>query len=78
MGEKMPTGRERSERLLIMLNPEELTAIDDFRFARRMPNRAAAVRELLRRALSAEGFPVAATAPPKEGVTQRKRSPPQK
>jgi hypothetical protein len=78
MGEKMPTGRERSERLLIMLNPEELTAIDDFRFARRMPNRAAAVRELLRRALSAEGFPVAATTPPKEGVTPRKRSPPQK
>jgi hypothetical protein len=39
----------RPERLQIMLSPEELTAIDDFRFHRRMPSRAAAVRELLKR-----------------------------
>ena len=38
----------RGERLQIMLTPEELTAIDDFRFKRRMPTRAAAVRELLK------------------------------
>jgi hypothetical protein len=60
VGAKVPAGRARSERLLIMLSLEELAAIDDFRFATRMPNRAAAVRELLRRALSAEGFPVPA------------------
>jgi hypothetical protein len=45
----------RPERLQIMLTPEELTAIDDWRFERRLPTRAAAVRELLRRGLAAEG-----------------------
>jgi hypothetical protein len=49
----------RPERLQIMLDPEELKAIDDFRFHKRMPSRAAAVRELLRRGLAAEGFAVA-------------------
>lgn len=49
----------RPERLQIMLNPEELKAIDDFRFCRRMPSRAAAVRELLKRGLTAEGFELA-------------------
>ena len=38
----------RGERLQIMLAPEELSAIDDFRFKHRMPTRAAAVRELLK------------------------------
>jgi hypothetical protein len=42
-----------------MLNPEELRAIDDFRFRRRMPSRAAAVRELLKRGLAFEGFEAA-------------------
>ena len=41
-----------------MLTKEELTAVDTWRFGRRMPSRAAAVRELLRRGLSAEGFAV--------------------
>ena len=36
----------RGERLQIMLSPEELAAVDDFRFRQRMPSRAAAVREL--------------------------------
>lgn len=46
----------RPERLQIMLNPEELSALDDWRFATRMPSRAAAVRELLRRGLAVEGI----------------------
>ena len=46
----------REQRLQIMLTEEELRAIDDWRFARRMPTRAAAVRELLKRGLAAEGF----------------------
>lgn len=46
----------RGERLQIMLTPEELQALDDWRFARRMPSRAAAVRELLKRGLAADGF----------------------
>ena len=46
----------RGERLQIMLTEEELQALDDWRFARRMPSRAAAVRELLKRGLAAEGM----------------------
>lgn len=42
----------RGERLQIMLTPEELTALDDWRFLQRMPSRAAAIRELLRRGLA--------------------------
>lgn len=45
----------RADRLQIMLNGEELQALDDWRFSQRMPSRAAAVRELLRRGLRAEG-----------------------
>ena len=48
--------RLRPERLQIMLNGDELVALDDFRFKKRMPSRASAVRELLKRGLAAEGF----------------------
>ena len=46
----------REQRLQIMLTEEELAIIDDWRFEKRMPTRAAAVRELLKRGLAAEGF----------------------
>ena len=46
----------RGERLQIMLTNDELKALDDWRFAKRMPSRASAVRELLKRGLAAEGF----------------------
>jgi hypothetical protein len=49
----------RDERLQIMLSAEELVVLDDFRFKARMPSRAAAVRELLKRGLAAEGYPAA-------------------
>jgi hypothetical protein len=49
----------RGERLQVMLDADELVALDDFRFSRRMPSRASAVRELLRRGLAAEGFRLA-------------------
>jgi hypothetical protein len=45
----------RDERLQIMLSPEELSVLDDFRFKHRMPTRAAAVRELLRLGLTVGG-----------------------
>ena len=44
----------REERLQIMLDREELHAVDDWRFRMRMPSRSAAVRELIRRGLAAE------------------------
>ena len=47
---------KRPERLQIMLTEEELKALDDWRFVRRMPSRAAAIRELLKRGLAAEGI----------------------
>jgi hypothetical protein len=46
----------RGERLQIMLSDDELQAVDDWRFAVRMPSRASAVRELLKRGLASEGF----------------------
>jgi hypothetical protein len=46
----------RGERLQIMLTHEELRLIDTWRFAKRMPSRAAAIRELLKRGIAAEGF----------------------
>ncbi len=46
----------RAERLQVMLGPEELSAVDDFRFRYRMPTRAAAVRELLKLGLASTGL----------------------
>jgi hypothetical protein len=51
----------RGERLQIMLTNEELVALDDWRFRKRMPSRASAVREILKRGLLAEGFLLAAS-----------------
>ncbi len=48
-------GLAREERLQIMLSPEELKVVDNFRFEHRMPSRAAAVRELLRHGIAAVG-----------------------
>jgi hypothetical protein len=50
---------KRGERLQIMLTPDELKAVDNWRFSRRMPSRASAIRELLNRGLQAEGFAAA-------------------
>ncbi|MGY8685279.1 hypothetical protein Q2941_47250 [Bradyrhizobium sp. UFLA05-153] len=46
----------RGERLQIMLSQNELRAVDTWRFKKRMPSRASALRELLKRGLAAEGF----------------------
>jgi len=50
---------ERPERLQVMLSADELVALENWRFEKRMPSRAAAVRELLRRGLASDGFLVA-------------------
>ncbi len=50
-----PAGK-RIERLQVMITLDELSALDDWRFAARMPSRSAAVRELVRRGLAAEGY----------------------
>ena len=56
----MANGESRGERLQIMLTGDELTVLDSFRFKQRMPSRASAIRELLKRGLAAEGFAAAA------------------
>jgi hypothetical protein len=64
--------RIRAERLQIMLTEEELKAVDDFRFRKRMPSRAAAIREILKRGLVGEGFDIAASGAKSQdfGVTE--------
>ncbi len=50
---------KRLTRLQVMLSLEELSALDNFRFEKRMPSRASAIREILRRGLAADGFNLA-------------------
>ncbi len=42
----------RDKRVIIPLSQAEVDAIDDWRFAHRMPSRAEAIREMLRRLMS--------------------------
>jgi hypothetical protein len=46
-------GLSRETRLQVMLDDDELAAIDDYRFKQRMPSRAAAIRQLLRLGMQA-------------------------
>jgi hypothetical protein len=48
------TPPKRTEKLQLMLDDLEMEAIDDWRFRHRMPSRAAAIRELIRRGLEAK------------------------
>jgi len=47
----MPSNHERSQLVPVSLSAEEVAAVDNFRFDRRMPNRASALRALLLRGL---------------------------
>jgi hypothetical protein len=47
----LPPKSDRTERITLQISAEELRSIDDFRFANRMPNRATAIREILKRSL---------------------------
>ncbi|RNJ41554.1 hypothetical protein B5V01_13665 [Mesorhizobium erdmanii] len=51
----MPTIK-RAYRLQVMLNAKELAVLDAWRFERRLPSRAEAVRALLQRGLVAKGY----------------------
>jgi hypothetical protein len=56
---------KRTEKLQLMLGPDELKAIDDWRFENRLPSRAAAIRELIRRGLQSADF----SDPPEEAAS---------
>ncbi|WP_420349111.1 hypothetical protein [Pelagibius sp.] len=45
---------KRTEKLQLMLDDQELKTIDDWRFENRLPSRAAAIRELIRRGLAVD------------------------
>jgi len=47
----------RTERLQVMLDEKELELIDEWRFRKRIPSRAAAIRELIARGLSTNDLP---------------------
>jgi hypothetical protein len=53
------TDQKRLTRLQVMLSADELAALEDFRFEKRMPSLAAAIREILRRGLTVHGFNLA-------------------
>jgi hypothetical protein len=47
----MAEQKERTHRLQVHVSHDDQRAIEDFRFRERLPSRAAAIRELLRRGL---------------------------
>ena len=47
--------KKRVDRGLVMLDEDELRALDTWRFEHRMPSRSAAIRELLRMGLGEMG-----------------------
>jgi hypothetical protein len=53
----MTSEQEQIARVQVALPLDEFKAIDDFRFRHRMPNRSAAVRELIRQGLAATNRP---------------------
>lgn len=57
---------KRTEKIQIMLNDDEIRAIDDWRFEHRLPSRAAAIRELISRGLHTDEF-----SEPTEGKPSR-------
>ena len=60
----MPPSQKRTSKLQLMIDDEELKAIDDWRFENRLPSRAAAIRELIRRGLTTQEFPEPETDAP--------------
>jgi len=59
------TELSRPERLQIMLSTDEIKVLDDWRFRHRMPSRASAIRELLKRGGAGGGVGHAPPRPPK-------------
>lgn len=47
----MAASKKRVERVLVMLDDDELRTLDTWRFKYRMPSRSAAIRELLRKGM---------------------------
>lgn len=50
----MATPEMKTEKLLLMVEPSLMKRIDDYRYANRIPSRAAAVREIMLAQLGTE------------------------
>lgn len=50
-GTAVAASKKRVERVLVMLDDDELRTLDTWRFKYRMPSRSAAIRELLRKGM---------------------------
>lgn len=48
------TDKTKKERVCAMMTPDEITAIDDWRYTHRIPSRADAIRQLLQYSLDAK------------------------
>lgn len=66
MAEASKQPPKRTEKIQVMLDDDELEMIDNWRFERRMPSRAAAIRELIRRGLLVDD---AFDPPPKDAAS---------
>jgi len=56
----MNDNQPHSERVQVMLNDDELAAVDQWRSTRNMPDRPDAIRELVRLGLLRDGIDIAA------------------
>jgi hypothetical protein len=54
--------RTRRHRVPIVLTPQELRNVDEWRFTLRMPSRTAAVRALIKLGLASEGVDLASSS----------------
>lgn len=62
---------KRTEKLQLMLDDHELETVDDWRFRNRMPTRAAAIRELIRRGLEVDDEEIGETGEEKSSTEFR-------
>jgi len=65
-----PSAPNRSNRLQLLLDSDELARMDDWRYSHRMPSLAAAIRELVRRGLLYQDPAVIGTPDPKAKSTE--------
>jgi hypothetical protein len=63
-GVDMTNSLERGERLLLLLSPEELVAIEDFRRKHQLSSRSEAIHAILQRSLGVSEKVPAKTPPP--------------
>jgi hypothetical protein len=67
--------KETTVRIILTMSPEMAEAVDDYRYAARMPTRMDALRSLLAKALTAEGITSPSSAGPAKKPGARAKKP---